>query len=321
VTFGGIEAGGTKWVCAVGTGPDDLRAVVTFPTTGPDETIGRAAAFFAEHDDLEALGVGSFGPVDLRPGSPTRGHITTTPKPGWANVDLAGMLERALGLPPALDTDVNAAAIGEHRWGAGRGLDTFVYLTVGTGIGGGCIVHGRVVHGLFHPELGHMRVPHDRDADPFDGCCPYHGDCLEGLASGEAIRRRWGSRGEELHDPAAWELVAGYLAAGLANVVAVLSPQRLVVGGGVAQQPPLLPLVRTRLAELLGGYVPPAGDDLDAVVVRPALGGHAGVLGALELARRAIGLERAADLGHDQLEAAAARSPMTDSTTDVGSAS
>jgi fructokinase len=288
VTFGGIEAGGTKWVCAVGTEPDDLRAIETFPTTGPDETVARACAFFLEHDDLEAVGVGSFGPLDLREASPTRGHITTTPKPGWAHVDLAGRLDRALGgLPIALDTDVNAAAVGEHRWGAGRGLDTFCYLTVGTGVGGGVIVDGRVVHGLLHPEFGHMRVPHDRTLDPFAGSCPYHGDCLEGLASGEAIRQRWGRRGEDLTDPAAWELVARYLAAGLTNVIAVVSPERIVLGGGVMQQEALLPLVRREILQLLGGYVPIFDDGLEDFVVAPALGSRAGVLGALELARAA----------------------------------
>jgi fructokinase len=272
--YGGIEAGGTKWVCAIGTGPDDLRETVTFPTTTPEETIGRAVDFFAGADSVAAVGVGSFGPIDI-----ARGTITTTPKPGWAQVGVVAALGEALGVPVAFDTDVNVAALGELRWGAGVGLDTFCYITVGTGIGGGAIVGGRLLHGLVHPEFGHMRIPHDPAADPFPGVCPYHGDCFEGLASGEAIRQRWGRRGEELDDEAVWLLEADYLALGLVNVISTLSPQRIVVGGGVMKTPGLLELVRRRVHELMGGY-------LDAPeVVLPGLGDRAGVLGALELAR------------------------------------
>jgi fructokinase len=188
--YGGIEAGGTKWVCAIGSGPDDIRAMTRFPTTAPDETLSHAINFFRAHsEELTALGIASFGPVDLQPASPTWGHVTTTPKPGWANTDVAGALGGALDVPIGFDTDVNGAALAEHRWGAAQGLDTFIYLTIGTGIGGGGMIGGKLMHGLVHPEMGHIRVPHDCAADPFPGVCLFHGDCLEGLASGPAIER------------------------------------------------------------------------------------------------------------------------------------
>ena len=199
--YGGIEAGGTKFVCAVGSGPDDLRAEVRFPTTTPSETIGRAISFFQEEessDSLDAIGIASFGPIDPNPSSRCFGYVTSTPKPGWAHTDFAGVVHRALGVPVGFDTDVNVAALGEHRWGAAQGLDTFIYLTVGTGIGGGGMVNGKLIHGLMHPEMGHLRVPHDWETDPYPGCCTYHGDCLEGLASGPALEGRWGRRGEGL---------------------------------------------------------------------------------------------------------------------------
>jgi fructokinase len=289
VIYGGIEAGGTKWVCAVGAAPADVRDTVTFPTTTPSETIARAVAFFARHEGIAAVGAGCFGPLDLRTSSPTWGHITTTPKSGWSDTDVAGLLHAALGVPVALDTDVNAAALAEHLWGSAVGLGTFCYLTVGTGIGGGAIVGGEVVHGLIHPEFGHMRVPHDRERDPFAGVCPYHGDCLEGLASGRAIEARWGRRGEHASDERVWELEAEYLALGIANVTCVLSPERVVLGGGVMRQEQLLPRIRARVGELLGGYfgAPALTGDLAGYIVAPGLGDRAGVLGALELARRA----------------------------------
>jgi fructokinase len=300
MSFGGIEAGGTKWVCGIGDGGAKLLRVETFPTTTPQETISRAAEFFTRDGMPEGLGVGSFGPIDVHKASPTWGQITTTPKPGWAHTDLVASIRAELAIPVAFDTDVNAAALAESRWGAAQGLLTFCYITVGTGIGGGAIVDGVILHGLLHPELGHMRIPHDRARDPFDGVCPYHGDCLEGLASGEAIRERWGRRGEELSDdPAVWELESEYLALGLMNIICTLSPQRIVIGGGVTKQPALLPRVRRRLQELLAGYFDapqltrPEG--LDEYIVPPGLGDQAGVLGAIELARiaaRAPALEQ-----------------------------
>ncbi len=276
VRYGGIEAGGTKWVCAIGSGPDDLDTVETFPTTSPDETIARAVDFFRGNGAVERLGIGSFGPIDI-----ARGTITSTPKPGWADTGVVGALRAALDVPVSFDTDVNAAALGEQRWGAAVGLDTFCYITVGTGIGGGVMAGNELVHGLVHPEIGHILIPHDRARDPFAGACPYHGDCFEGLASGSAIRARWGRSGEELAgEPEVWELEAEYLALGVVNVIGVMSPELVILGGGVMKQPSLLPLVRERVDSLLAGYVaaPP--------IVTPALGDRAGVLGAIELARR-----------------------------------
>ncbi len=287
MNLGGIEAGGTKWVCAVGTGPDDVRDSVVFATGAPGETIRQAVEFLTRNGPLDAVGIGSFGPVDLHAGSPTWGRITTTPKDGWRNTDLGSAIAAALGVPVAFDTDVNAAALGENRWGASRGLHTFVYLTVGTGIGGGGMIDGRLLHGLVHPEIGHMRIPHDRARDPFDGVCPFHGDCLEGLASGEAAKQRWPSVAADAWDEQMLELEAEYLALGLTNVIATLSPQRLIVGGGVLKQPTLLPRIRTHVERLAAGYfdAPEFGDQIDGYIVAPALGDMAGVLGALELAR------------------------------------
>jgi fructokinase len=284
-TYGGVEAGGTKWVCGIGSGPDDLHAVETFPTTTPAETLERTTEFFAQNGGVAAVGVGSFGPLDLR-----AGRVTSTPKRGWANTDVVSVLHDALGVPVAFDTDVNAAALGEGRWGAAVGLDTFCYFTVGTGIGGGVMAGGRLVHGLVHPEVGHMLIPHDRARDPFPGSCPFHGDCFEGLAAGSAVERRWGKPGEELGDRSdVWELEAEYLALGVVNVICVMSPQRVILGGGVMKQPSLLPLVRARTRELLAGYVvaPELSAGLDEYIVSPALGDRAGVLGAIELARLA----------------------------------
>jgi fructokinase len=279
--FGGIEGGGSKWVCAIGTSPDDVRATETFPTSTPAETIGRAVEFFVREGPVDAVGIGSFGPVDLRPGSPTWGFVTTTPKPGWANASVGPEVGRLLSVPVAFDTDVDAAALAEHRWGAAQGVDTFCYVTVGTGIGGGAMVDGSLLHGLAHPEFGHLRVPHDTATDPFPGVCPYHGDCWEGLASGPAMEARWGRPPPELAGGEPWELEAHYLALGLAAVVCVLSPERIVLGGGVAGEPRLLPLVRRELSRLLAGYVP------YPELVAPALGARAGVLGALALAATA----------------------------------
>jgi fructokinase len=290
--WGGIEAGGTKFVCAVGTGPDDVRAEVRFPTTSPQETIGRAIEFFRQQQEepLAAVGIASFGPVDPDPRSPTFGTVTTTPKPGWAHTDFAGAVRRALDLPVGFDTDVNVAALGEHRWGAAQGLDTFVYLTIGTGIGGGGMVNGNLIHGLVHPEMGHVRIPHDWDRDPFGGVCPYHGDCLEGLATGPALEARWGQRGETLPaDHPAWALEAEYLALGLVNIICILSPQRVILGGGVMEQRHLFPLVRRNVQTFLNGYLqaPAILDRIDGYIVPPALGSRSGVLGAIALAQQA----------------------------------
>jgi fructokinase len=289
IAFGGIEAGGSKWECAVGTGPADLRATETVPTTTPDETIDRVVAFFEREGPVDAIGIGSFGPVDSKASSPTWGHITTTPKPGWARTDVAQEIRRRLSVPVAFDTDVNAAALGEHRWGAARGVDTFCYITVGTGIGGGGMVGGKLLHGLVHPEFGHMRIPHDSIADPFPGVCPYHGDCWEGLASGRAVEARWGRPAAELADDVVWELQARYLALGLVCVICVLSPERIVLGGGVMARPGLLPLVRHAVKELMNGYLDQTAmnEGIADFITLPALGSRAGMLGAIALAETA----------------------------------
>lgn len=288
--YGGIEAGGTKWVCAVGTGPDDLRAHTTFATTTPSETLQRACAFFNDYRSrLKALGVGSFGPVDLEPRSPTYGFITATPKPGWAHTNIVGPLSAALNLPIAWDTDVNAAALGEYRWGAAQAVASLVYITVGTGIGGGLLVNGQLVHGLLHPEMGHMRLPHDRQHDPFEGVCPYHGDCWEGLANGPALAARWGQPANTLAaDHPAWTLQAEYMALALVNIICVVSPHRIVLGGGVMQQLQLFPLICQRVQTLLNNYIQAEAilHDIEAYIVPPGLGSRAGVLGALALAQQ-----------------------------------
>ena len=290
--FGGIEAGGTKFVCAVGNGPDDVRAEARFPTTMPEETIGRSIDFFrgqeAVYGRLTAVGIASFGPVDPNPDSPTFGMITTTPKPGWANTDFAGAVARALDVPVGFDTDVNGAALGEWRWGAAQGLDTFIYLTIGTGIGGGGMANGRLMHGLIHPEMGHIPLPHDWTADPFPGTCPYHGDCLEGMAAGPAIAARWGRPAHELPpDHPAWDLEAHYLALALRAFICTLSPQRIIIGGGVMAQPQLFPMLRRKVQDSLNGYVQDSAvlEEIDAYIVPPGLGGRAGVLGAIALAQ------------------------------------
>ncbi len=288
--FGAIEAGGTKFVCAAGSGPQELWAVTEFPTTTPDETLARAIEFLrmcAADQELEAVGIASFGPIDLARDSPTYGKVTSTPKEGWAWTDIAGSVSRALGLPVAFDTDTNGAALAEARWGAARGLDDFAYLTVGTGIGAGLMVNGELIHGLLHPEFGHIRIPHDWAMDPFAGICPYHGDCLEGLASGPAIERRWRRAPEALpSDHAGWRLEARYLALGVANLICTLAPQRVLLGGGVMRRAEVWPLMRARVWEILAGYLqlPEPADRAEAFIVPPALGERAGVLGALALA-------------------------------------
>jgi fructokinase len=283
--FGGIEAGGTKFVCGIGTGPEDLETT-QFPTTSPDATIHTAIDFFRQRRP-QAVGIASFGPLDLHRASPTYGYITSTPKLEWQNFDIAGAVRRALDVPVGIDTDVNAAALAESHWGATQGLSDSLYLTVGTGIGGGAIVQGRILHGMLHPEMGHIRIPHDLANDPYPGCCPYHGDCLEGLASGPAMQARWGAKAQELPpDHAAWALEAHYLALSLATWVCTLSPKRVLLGGGVMQQTQLFDPIRKELARLLNGYIRTTEilDGLECFVTPPMLGSHAGVLGALLLA-------------------------------------
>jgi len=279
--FGGIEAGGTKFVCAVGTGPDDIREQTRFPTTTPEETIGRAIEFFQEqqaaHGELAAIGIASFGPVDPNPQSEKYGYITTTPKPHWADTDLMGRVQQAFDAPVGFDTDVNGAALGEQKWGAAQGLDTFIYMTI-------------LLHGLVHPEMGHVLLPHDWEKDPYPGKCPYHGDCLEGMAAGPAIEERWDTKGQNLpEDHPAWDLEAHYLALALHTFICTLSPQRIILGGGVMHQPILFPLIRQKVQESLNGYVQATAvlENIDAYIVPPGLGDRAGVLGAIALGMQA----------------------------------
>lgn len=287
--YGGIELGGTKIICAAGTGPSDIQAEIRFTTTTPGEALAQTLAFFQPYH-LTAIGIGSFGPISLHRGAPDYGSITTTPKAGWAHTDIVGPISRTLNIPVGFDTDVNAAALGEWRWGAGHGLDTFIYLTIGTGVGGGGISNGRLMHGLLHPEMGHIRLQRDQEVDPFPGICPYHGDCLEGLASGPAMRARWGASAESLPaDHPAWQLEARYLALACVNFMCILSPQRIILGGGVMHQRHLFPLIQREVLSLLNGYIqsPVVLERIDSYIVPPALGNQVGVLGSLALAEQA----------------------------------
>ncbi len=294
--YAGIEAGGTKFVCAVGNGPANILAETRFPTTSPTETIAQAISFFQEqqvlHGKLHSVGIAAFGPLDLNPASSAFGSITTTPKIPWAHFNIMQAVQQALNVPVILDTDVNGAAFGEWRWGAGQGLECLVYLTIGTGVGGGLLINGKLAHGLVHPEMGHILLPHDRSRDPFAGACPYHGDCLEGLAAGPAMEKRWGKRAETLPaDHPAWDLEAEYIAKALVNFICTLSPQRLILGGGVMAQPQLFPMVRLKVNQLLNSYVNSSSlldkELLEGYIVPPGLGNRSGVLGALALAELA----------------------------------
>jgi fructokinase len=300
--FGAIEAGGTKFVCLVGRGPDDIVLDSRFPTTTPQETIGRVMDFFrpfARDGVLAAIGIGSFGPLDLDPASSTFGYITSTPKPGWQMTDICGPLRTEFKVPVALDTDVNAAAYGDLTWvPANKGLDPFLYVTVGTGIGVGAIVRGHPLHGMMHVEAGHFLLPRDVATDPFPGVCPYHGGCWEGLASGPAMAKRWGMPAEVLPaDHPGWELEADYIASAFANLVMAFSPRRLVLGGGVGQHSGLLDAVRIGLLRKLNGYIsaPALTEHVDSLVVAPALGNRSGVLGALALGMATYGKEQVRD--------------------------
>ncbi len=289
--YGGIEAGGTKFVCMVGTGPQQVVDEIRFPTTYPDETIQHAISFFKPYvlrGELAAVGIASFGPLDLNPASPIYGFITTTPKPNWNQVDLRGRIQQALNLPIAFETDVNAAAFGEHYWNKeNQLLDPFAYMTIGTGIGVGVLANGRPVHGLMHTEIGHVAVPHNWERDPFPGICPYHNDCLEGLASGASMFKRWGQNAETLPDShSGWDLEAEYIALALTNLIYIFSPQRMVLGGGVSQHIGFLAAVRSKIQKYLNGYIqsPMVLEKIECYIVPPKLGNQSGVLGAIAMA-------------------------------------
>lgn len=287
--FGCIEAGGTKFVCAVATGPDEIAATCRIPTTTPEETLGRAIAFFTEQaaagGDLAAIGIASFGPVVLDRGSPEWGRIARTPKPGWSGADIAGAFGRAFGVPVAFDTDVAAAALAEARWGAAQGAVAAIYLTVGTGIGGGTVVDGRISRGRRHAEMGHMipaRHPDDRD---FAGTCPFHGGCLEGLASGPAIQARWGAPLSALAaDHPGHAIVGWYLGGHAAGLMAAIAPDSIVLGGGVMETPGLIDRVRDAACAADQGYRA-TPEEWRRIIVAPGLGSRSGILGALALAQ------------------------------------
>jgi fructokinase len=293
--YGGIEGGGTKFVCAVGTGPENIIDQINIPTTSPEQTMALVVDFFKEqefmHGALSAIGFGCFGPLDPNTASPTYGHILPTPKPGWTNANVVGILKDSFDVPIAFDTDVNAAALGEWHWGMGQGLKTFIYLTIGTGIGGGAYVEGKLLHGLVHPEMGHIPLPHDRIIDPFEGACPFHKDCFEGLASGVAIEQRWGQPGGGLAaDHPAWDLEADYIARALTSYSFVLSPERIIVGGGVGQLPHLLPRIRQRTRKFINDYIQSSVilEKIETYITHPGLGNRSGVLGAFALAKQAV---------------------------------
>ncbi|SHE10915.1 Putative fructokinase [Chlamydia abortus] len=261
---------------------------VSFPTTTPNETLAQVEEYF-RNKTIAALGIGSFGPIDPRPGSPTYGYVTSTPKPHWGGFNLLGELRKHFDVPIGFDTDVNGAVLGEAKFGAARGLDNCLYITVGTGIGAGALVNGQLIHGLSHPEMGHIIVRR-HPQDQYEGHCPYHKDCLEGLAAGPAIEARWGVKGSELGtDHLAWAIEADYLAQALVNYILILAPQKIIMGGGVMKQQQLFPLVRSRLLEWLNGYVQHEAvlNAAEDYIVPPGLGDNAGLCGALALAAQA----------------------------------
>jgi len=286
--YGAVLLGGTKIACAVGEGAR-IETVETFPTGDPTDAFGRITAFFTKAGaDIRGVGVGSFGPVDLASGT-----IAKTPKPGWSDAPVGPELSARLGVPVVVDTDVNVEGLGEFAFGAAQGLSTFIYLTVGTGIGGGGISNGQLMHGLVHPEMGHIRVVRDPSKDSFAGACPFHGDCLEGLASGPAMQVRWGVSAKELPpDHPAWELETDYIAQALAAYTLVLSPQRIIVGGGVALTDPAVRFferMRHRVQAVLAGYIQhnTIVQGIDQFIVPPSLE-QPGLIGGFELARRTL---------------------------------
>ena len=288
--YGGIEAGGTKFVCVVASGPGQIVDEIRYMTTTPDETLGKAIQFFqpfVASRQVSTIGVGAFGPLDSNPQSPTYGFVTATPKPGWSNTNVLGTLRQALKINIAFDMDVNTAALGEYLWGASKGCDPSLYLTIGTGIGGGYIIDGRPLIGLLSLEMGHVLIPHSRQLDPFPGNCPFHGDCFEGLASGPAIEKRLGVTGAVVpEEDGFWDIEADYIASALMNYILTLSPKKIILGGGVMQREFLFPKVRGRVLELLNGYVSSKKilEEIEDYIVAPGLGNQSGSLGAIALA-------------------------------------
>lgn len=281
--YGALEAGGTKMVCAVGNEKGEILDRVSIPTKTPEETMPEMAAYFADKG-IAALGIGCFGPIDLNRTSPTYGYITTTPKLAWKNYDICGYFREHLQVPIGFDTDVNGSMLGEATWGCARGLDTAIYITIGTGIGVGVLAGGKLLHGMQHPEGGHILLP-VRSDDPYSGKCPYHGTCLEGLASGPAIEARWGAPAKELAGrDEVWDLEAWYIACALTNYIMILSPQKIILGGGVMHQTQLMGRIRAYVKEMAGGYlVTKELENLEQYIVLPSLDDNQGIMGALKL--------------------------------------
>lgn len=283
--YGSLEAGGTKMVCAIGDEQGNILERVSIPTLAPENTMPAILDFF-KNKNISALGIGCFGPVDLDKKSPTYGCITTTPKLAWRNYDIVGVCEKELGVPVGFDTDVNGSALGEATWGCTKDLDNSIYITVGTGIGVGVIIDRKPYHGMLHPEGGHIFLAR-HPQDPMErGVCPYHELCLEGLASGPSIQARWGKPGVELADrKEVWELEAYYLAQAICSYIMILSPERIIIGGGVAHQEQMMPMIRKEVLRQMGGYIAAKGmQDLDNYIVLPSLDDNQGILGALKLA-------------------------------------
>ncbi|WP_123043224.1 ROK family protein [Cohnella candidum] len=289
MVIGAIEAGGTKFVCGIGNERGEILTRISFPTQRPEVTMGKVIEFLRK-TKVEAIGIGSFGPINLNRGSPHYGYITTTPKPGWSNYDILGVIKREFDVPCGWDTDVNAAVLGEVTWGAARGVDNCMYYTFGTGVGAGIYAEGKLVHGMMHPEAGHIMVRRHA-ADRYEGCCPYHGDCLEGMASGPAIENRWGVKCSELPpDHPAWAMQAYYIGQALCGSILMLSPNKIILGGGVMKQLQLFPLIHSEVQRTLNGYVGSEQvlSNITPYIVQPALGDDAGLCGALALGLSAM---------------------------------
>ena len=286
--YGALEAGGTKMVCAIGNEEGKILEQVSIPTVTPEETMPKVLEYFKDKK-IASIGIACFGPIDLNENSPTYGYITTTPKIPWQNYDILGEVRRALGVPAGFDTDVNGSLLGEATWGAAKGKTDALYFTIGTGVGGGVMTNGKLLHGMLHPEIGHLLL-RVREDDPYKGHCPFHGTCLEGMASGPAIEDRWGRKGAELVDrPEVWDLEAWYIAQAIWDCVTVLSPQIVILGGGVMHQEQLFPLIRKYVAEFMNDYLHTAElSDLDHYIVPAALADDQGIMGCLKLAMDAV---------------------------------
>jgi fructokinase len=287
--IGAIEAGGTKFVCGIGNEEGVLDDRVSFQTEHPEKTLGHVIAYFKDKD-VEAIGIGTFGPINLDRTSPQYGYVTTTPKAGWSQYPFLSRLRDVYPVPYGWDTDVNAAAFGEATWGAARGLDSCIYITVGTGIGIGIYAEGKLMHGLVHPEGGHL-LTRRHSEDEFAGVCPYHGDCLEGMASGPAIEKRWNKKGNDIpREHAAWEMEAFYIAQAVSTTVLMISPKKVILGGGVMHQTQLFPIIREQVKKNLNGYVGATEilKGIDDYIVPPGLGDNAGLSGALALGVNAL---------------------------------